>query len=1679
MSYSSSQISDSVAPYRDIRRVRFGILSPIEILRMSVTDKPIIHPELFETGTRKPKLQGLSDPRQGPVDRHSRCLTCAGSYTECPGHFGHIKLVKPVYHIGFLAKILKILRCICFRCGKLLIDPNDPKLLEIVKNTKTQRHRRLEWVVAACKGKKRCLDSNSILEGIDELDNQFTNHSNGCGQLQPTYRRSGLGIIMKLKGIDNENQTDGTRLTAAHVLEIFKLIPDSICRILGMDPQHSRPEWMILTVIPVPPPCVRPSVLIFGESSAQDDLTYILANIIKANNILHEDEQNGVSSHIIDEHWTYLQYCCATLINNDISNIPKMAHKTGRPLKSLSERLKGKEGRIRCNLMGKRVDFSARSVITADPNLAIDQVGVPKSIAQNLTVPEIVNPFNREWLQEMVSNHTAKYIILENGDRINLGVRTSDISLRCGYIVERPMMDDDLVVFNRQPSLHKVSMMAHRVKLLPWSTFRLNLSVTTPYNADFDGDEMNLHLPQSIEAKAELSELMTVPRLLITPQSNRPVMGIVQDALTGVTKMTRRDVFIDKNDLMNLLMLIPSWNGKIPQPAILKPKSLWTGKQLISLLLPRDVNCARTYSESGSFDWISSSDTDILVENGRLLSGILCKRTLGASAGSLGHIIFMECGYKIAGEFYSTIQVLVNNWLLLEGHSVGINDAVIDEPTTKMILEQVQQNEYKVQQLIEDIRSGQIASNLSSRRLFEKEINQSLNDVKDKVGSLAQQSLSDFNQFKAMVTSGAKGSLINIAQIIACVGQQNVEGKRIPFGFQQRSLPHFFKEDHGPRARGFVAKSYLQGLTPTEFFFHAMGGREGVIDTAIKTAETGYIQRRLVKTMESVMVKYDGTVRNQHEQVIQFIYGEDGLAGEHVEFQKIISLKPSDSVFKDLCKFDLPDNAQDLHEFLNTHVINDLFSNDRSLQILDNEWNQLCQDRQHLRELFLHGINSQLILPCNIDRLIYNAQKLFHISKRTKSDLSPIKIIDDLKNLIQRLTVVKGADSLSQEAQQNAILLMSTLLRSSLCSQQVLKKHHLTSEAFDWLCGEIETRFQQAQVHPGECVGVLAAQSLGEPATQMTLNTFHYAGVSAKNVTLGVPRLREIIGVSKKPRTPSMTIYFSEEVEKDVENCLEVLSNLECCSLKNITVSSSIYYDPDPAITVIEKDQEWTSIYHELATENHSQRSPWLLRIELNRQKMNQKKLTMEQIAGTVTDALNGYYHVIYNDDNSDIPVLHVRLTSLMKDLIDEDNTSGENGIGKIDEDTNLQLLNREILPTLLLKGKALSLTIARVPYMILFWIGFSSISKVNLVETKKFLSNTSKQRYTISDKGCIETIDEYCVVTDGTALQKVLGTKYIDHRRTFTNDLVEIFEVLGIEAARSATQYELKQVMSFDGAYVNARHISLLCDIMTTRGQLMSATRHGINRQGCSPIMRSTFEETVSILLQAAAHAELDPLKGVSENIMLGQLAKIGTGAFDVLVDVRKCNLAMEIPSTNIDTFQLVTNQFLIANTPWTESIATPAYQIADSSTRTASTLNINYRYSPSSPSYTSFQSPNSSTTPSFYRPASPSYTSITSPVYSTGLTSPFYASSSPAYHPTTPVYRSSQSNPPSSPLYSPMSPRISYSSATSPMYSPTSPQMYSQTSSVYRPNVASPLYPQSPNYSPNFSTDGADDFI
>jgi len=578
----------------------------------------------------------------------------------------------------------------------------------------------------------------------------------------------------------------------------------------------------------------------------------------------------------------------------------------------------------------------------------------------------------------------------------------------------------------------------------------MNLSDTTPYNADFDGDEMNLHVPQSMETRAEILNIHLTPRQIITPQSNRPCMGIVQDTLTAVRKMTKRDVFLDKEQMMTLVMFLPTWDGKLPVPAVLKPKQLWTGKQLMSLVIPGSVNCMRLHAthndaEDGTPNhWISPCDTRVLIENGELIMGILCKKTLGAAAGSLLHVSQLENGHEENGLFYGNIQTVVNNWLLLEGHSIGIGDTIADPQTYQDIITTITNAKNDVIDVIHKAHSDQLEATPGNtlRQTFENQVNRILNNARDKTGASAKRSLTEFNNFKVMVVAGSKGSDINVSQIIACVGQQNVEGKRIPFGFRKRTLPHFIKDDYGPEARGFVENSYLAGLTPSEFYFHAMGGREGLIDTAVKTAETGYIQRRLIKAMESLMVNYDGTVRNAVGQLIQLRYGEDGLAAEALEKQSIKTIRLSNASFENKYKFD-PTNERYVRKLFTDEVLREMVGSSEVVAEIEREWEQLCKDREALRQIFPTG-KMDTYLPCNLDRMIWNAQKIFHINKRNPTDLNPIKVITGVRDLLKKCNIVRGEDRLSKQANDNATTLFQCLVRSTLCTKTLAEQHKLS-----------------------------------------------------------------------------------------------------------------------------------------------------------------------------------------------------------------------------------------------------------------------------------------------------------------------------------------------------------------------------------------------------------------------------------------------------------------------------------------------------------------------------------------------------------------------------------------------------------------------------------------------------------
>ncbi|KAF8201085.1 beta and beta-prime subunits of DNA dependent RNA-polymerase [Mycena galopus ATCC 62051] len=1702
------QFAFSAAPIRKVKEVQFGILSPEEIKAYSVAK--IEHPEVMDEIAHKPKMGGLMDPRMGTIDRNFKCQTCGEGMSECPGHFGHIELARPVFHPGFILKVKKILECICIHCGKLKADLSDPNFADKIRHIREPKHR-MAVVWAHCKTKMVCEPDDPKDDTAEDAEEPKEGHG-GCGYVQPQIRKEALKLFAQYKKTKDDDddmksiQPERQILSPSDIYTTFKKISDEDLHMLGLSEEYARPEWMILTVMPVPPPPVRPSVAVDGGAMrSEDDLTHKLGDIIKASANVQRCENEGSPAHVITEHEQLLQFHVATYMDNDIAGIPQALQKSGRPVKSIRARLKGKEGRLRGNLMGKRVDFSARTVITGDPNLELDEVGVPRSIAMNLTYPERVTPYNISYLQELVRNGPtmypgARFIVRDTGERIDLRyIKRADV-LQYGWIVERHLKDGDFVLFNRQPSLHKMSMMSHRVKLMPYSTFRLNLSVTPPYNADFDGDEMNMHVPQSEETRAELSQIAWVPRQIISPQANKPVMGIVQDTLCGIRKFTLRDTFMDWEAVQNILLWVPQWDGTVPIPAILKPKPLWTGKQILSLVIPRGINITRN-PENKLNTANPVFDDGMLIENGEIIFGIVNKKIVGASQGGLVHIVFRERGPEATRQLFSGLQMVVNFWLFHNGFSIGIGDTIADRSTMSFITKKITDCKAKVVEIMEAATQDRLkaAPGMTIRESFEKMVERELNVARDECGQFAEKNLKEDNNVKQMVVAGSKGSFINISQMSVCVGQQSVEGRRIPFGFRHRTLPHFAKDDFSPEARGFVENSYLSGLTPQEFFFHAMGGREGLIDTAIKTAETGYIQRRLVKALEDVMVCYDGTVRNSLGDLIQFIYGEDGMDGAFIEQQNVDTFACTDYTFEHDYKVDVTDEKNGFRA-----GVLQLGLDDSSLELqakLDEEYAQLAADRELMRKWIfpLGQPNTSFYLPVNLLRIVQNAGQIFHIDKRQPSDLEPAYIIDSVKELGERLIVVRGDDPLSKEAQQNAILRFRMQLRSTFASRCVLEKYHLNREAFDWVMGEVESKFNQSIANPGEMCGTLAAQSIGEPATQMTLNTFHYAGVASKNVTLGVPRLKEIINVAANIKTPSLSVYLNPDICTDVIRAQNVAHELEYTSLRTVTSAVEIWYDPDPSSTLIQEDVEFVKDFFDIPDEEVKSKlhlhSPWLLRLELDRTQVV-GKFTMHYIARRISESFKTDLFVMWNEDNSNKLIIRCRVLG--------GSDKDDDGLGSVEEDVFLRQLENTMLNSVSLRG-------------------VKDIRKVFLLQYDKVVTEEDG-RINVRKKG------EWVLETEGVDLKTVMCIDGVDFKRTYSNSPVEVFNVLGIEAARAAILKELRNVIESDSSYVNYRHLALLCDLMTHRGTLMAITRHGINRADTGALMRCSFEETVEILMEAAAVGEKDDCHGIAENVMFGQMAPMGTGAFEVALDMDMLEDAIvdnRMPVQSVLAAQagggMTPGQIAMTPYDWNSPVWQDGAFRGDQAsfsplaceddgpnfslqpgwgpTPTAGGMSpAGPQYSPSSPNMYSPISPGYVPQSPFRGATSPFGTSpyATSPFYDRGghgpmsptysptspmiLPSPGYSPASPRYSPTSPSFfptspRYSPQSPsfsPTSPRYSPMSPSFSPASPrfpaqlspTSPMASPSSPK-YSPTSPMYSP--ASPAYsPASPAYSP-----------
>ena len=882
-----------------IKGIKFGLLSPKEIRKMSASK--IITPDTYgEDGF--PIELGLVNQRIGVIDPGLRCKTCGGRMGECPGHFGHIELAAPIIHVGYAKMIYRMLAATCRRCGKVLLgEEARAKFLDGIEQQKEKQADVGDVVKLVFKEAAK----NDVCPFCDEIQKRIK-YDKPTGYIE----------------IDKEDKE--RRLMPTDVRERLEKIPDEDIPLFGMDPKNARPEWMIITVLPVPPVTARPSITLESGQRSEDDLTHKLVDIIRINQRFMENRDAGAPQLIIEDLWELLQYHISTYFNNEIPSIPPARHRSGRPLKTMTQRLKGKEGRFRGSLSGKRVNFSARTVISPDPEIEIDEVGVPKDIAKELTINVNVTERNLEAIRETLkrgSEHPgANYVRRSDDKKVKVTETNHELlakELDVGWKVERHLQDGDIVLFNRQPSLHRLSIMAHYVRVMPGRTFRLNPTVCPPYNADYDGDEMNMHVLQTEEARAEAKILMAVKRNIMSPRFGRPIIGGIHDYITGLFILTWGEKRFEKEKAQDMLHRINIHDLGEPAGTFESSSSIqvpyWTGKQLFGRILPkqmdlqfRGVVCEKCIERGEKCKKENCPrEAYVVIKEGNLVCGVIDEMAIGSFKGKIIEQIFRLYGEDEAKKFINDAARLAINCIKQSGFSFGISDEDIPKEGKVQIREEaVYAAEHKVEELIRayDAEELEALPGRSLEETLELLIMQELGRARDDAGDIAERYLGIENAAVLMAKSGARGSMLNLTQMAACVGQQSVRGERINRGYQGRTLPHFKSGDRRAEAHGFVRASFKDGLTATEYFLHAVGGREALVDTAVRTSQSGYFQRRLINALQDLEVKNDGTVRETRGTVVQFKYGDDGVDPSKSECGKVVDI---DEIISEVVEVDV------------------------------------------------------------------------------------------------------------------------------------------------------------------------------------------------------------------------------------------------------------------------------------------------------------------------------------------------------------------------------------------------------------------------------------------------------------------------------------------------------------------------------------------------------------------------------------------------------------------------------------------------------------------------------------------------------------------------------------------------------------------------------------------------------
>lgn len=1403
-----------------INKVRFNVIGTEDIVKSS--NVPVVSHDLFRGNMPYPG--GVYDGHLGTTDHTYKCQTCHNNKKNCLGHDGHLQLNYPVFSPMFINEVRKWLKVICFKCGNCVLTDR-----EFMHFPKTKR-----------------LDLASKLA---RTTNRKCAH---CGELHPVITKDREEkFAIKAEIYEDKKKSLEYPLHPHMIKQFLDRVSNQTVIKLGKSPE-SHPRNFVLHAIKVPPTTIRPDVRKMGGGrSTNDDLTMLLKTIIKKNetipSVIPDEIDQRLEKLILELNNIYYNFVRGSSGKRPMSGI------TG-PTHSLALRLRGKQGRFRKTQLGKRVQFSGRATIVGDPTRKLFEVGVPVRHAKTLQVKETVQQYNKERLMLYFLNGTKKYpgctkiIKRDTGAEYGIDNLRDNFELEVGDQIMRDMITGDVLMYNRQPSLKPSNISAMRIVVIEDPeilTFCMNVLICPMFDADFDGDQMNVFVNSSVIARNEIAEMAGIHNFFINHSDSAPIIGELDDSIVGMFEMTRSSVRLDKYHAMltfSQATYLPTFLDKgLPTIEVKRggkttPIPYYTGRDMVSKCLEETpINFTRTptwykkeYAPYVNYD---PTETEVVIDRGRHLKGVLDKTSIGkGQAGNIFHLIGNEYGNERALEVMFNMQQLSINYILQYGYSIGIMDMLVSDESLKRIHE-IESEIIKKSELITDrLNRGQIIPPIDKTvtEFYEEQQISELSVMDDFIEPILKSINPNTNSLYKLIMSGSKGKIENMYHINSTIGQIKINGDRIRQKFSyKRTLAYFPRFETSPESRGYITNSYMSGMTSPELVFNAMNARFDFISKALSTSITGEQNRKSIKNLESIIIN-NHRMCVKGNNIIQLFYGEDGL-----DPRKIIKVKFPAVMLGDA---DLEKNYK-------------MMAQDAKNQaVFDEEYRQIKEDRDEYRKIFLSLENSNVndlmtdtrFMPVDVKSIL--ADTIHEYSDKTANggESEIVEMVGTVKKFVQNLSYLLLNEE--QERQQapipeylaSGVYLLGVLLRSTLNSNNLKK---INKELLKIIIAKIKTTFLNALIDYGTAVGIIAAQSFSGPLTQYMLDA-HHRSISGGTNKTGVNKAKEVLGArpTVKLEAPSMLVPVEAAYQNNKAKVQEIANVMEMMNLRQFVMVWQIFFEKygepvHPKYIHEKKMIEEYQKFNPLMTPPNDL-VKWCVRFVLNKTTMILKNMNLELIISRLRESFPDVF-VVYTPENAKQIVIRVYIKSTMFKSI---------------EQSNIESLKDDLLNTII-----------------------RGIEGVKIATVTKMIRNKVN-----ADGSIARDSNRFGISTQGTNLTGVMKLKGVDPYAVQTDAIEETARILGIEAARQRIITEIRNV---GVSTVNYRHLTIYSDEMTYTGRVTSIERGGLSTREASNVMlRIGFSAPLPTLEEAGINAMEDKIYGLTGALLTGNTPKYGT---------------------------------------------------------------------------------------------------------------------------------------------------------------------------------------------------------